>query len=47
MDKWKDEKLFEELSAKEYDSLSEEEKKLLEQLIIEYDAQYGYSDADD
>ena len=42
MDKWADEELFEELSARDYDSLSEEEKSSLEQLCIEYDAECGY-----
>lgn len=42
MDKWADEDLFEELSARDYDSLTEEEKGLLEQLSVEYDAEYGY-----
>ena len=47
MKEWADEKLFEELSSRDYDSLSEDEKQLLEQLTIEYDAEYGYSDEDD
>lgn len=42
MDKWADEELFEELSARDYDSLTEQEKELLEQLTIEYDAECGY-----
>ena len=42
MGKWVDEELFEELSARDYDSLTEEEKGLLEQLCVEYDAEYGY-----
>lgn len=42
MDKWADEDLFEELSARDYNSLTEEEKGLLEQLSVEYDAEYGY-----
>ena len=42
MDKWADEDLFEELSARDYDTLTEEEKGLLEQLCVEYDAEYGY-----
>ena len=42
MAKWADEDLFEELSARDYDSLTEEEKGLLEQLSVEYDAEYGY-----
>lgn len=42
MDKWADEDLFEELSARDYDSLTEVEKGLLEQLCIEYDAEAGY-----
>ena len=46
MDKWADEELFEELSARDYDSLSEEEKGLLEQLTIEYDAEFGYFEDD-
>lgn len=43
MDKWADEELFEELSARDYDSLTEEEKSLLEQLCIEYEAECGCS----
>ena len=39
MAKWADEELFEELSARDYDSLTEEEKGLL---CVEYDAEYGY-----
>ncbi len=42
MAKWADEDLFEELSARDYDSLTEEEKGLLEQISVEYDAEYGY-----
>lgn len=42
MAKWADEELFEELSARDYDSLTEEEKGLLEQLCVEYDAECGY-----
>ena len=42
MDKRADEELFEELFARDYDSLTEEEKGLLEQLCVEYDAEYGY-----
>lgn len=42
MVKWADEDLFEELSARDYNSLTEEEKDLLEQLSVEYDAEYGY-----
>lgn len=33
MDKWADEELFEELSARDYDTLTDEEKSLLEQLM--------------
>ena len=39
MDKWADEELFNELSARDYDSLTDQEKELLEQLTIEYDAE--------
>ena len=39
MAKWADEELFEELSARDYDSLTEEEKGLFEQLCLEYDAE--------
>lgn len=39
---WKDEDLFDELSVRDYDSLTNEEKQLLEQLTIEYDAECGY-----
>lgn len=46
MDKWADEALFEGLSARDYDSLSEKEKGLLEQLTIEYDAEFGYIEDD-
>lgn len=46
MDKWADKGLFEELSTRDYDSLSEEEKGLLEQLTIEYDAEFGYFEDD-
>lgn len=42
MAKWDDEDLFEELSARDYDTLTEEEKCLLEQLCVEYDAEAGY-----
>ena len=42
MAKWADENLFEELSARDYDTLTEEEKSLLEQLCVEYDAEAGY-----
>ena len=43
---WKDEDLFDELSARDYDSLTNEEKQLLEQLTIEYDAECGYFEDD-
>ena len=43
---WNDEDLFDELSARDYDSLTNEEKQLLEQLTIEYDAACGYFEDD-
>ena len=46
MGKWADEDLFEELSARDYDSLTDREKELLEQLTIEYDAEAGYFEDD-
>lgn len=46
MNKWSDEELFEALSARDYEDLSEDEKQLLEQLVIEYDAEYGYFEDD-
>ena len=46
MAKWADEGLFEELSSRDYESLTEKEKGLLEQLIIEYDAEFGYYEDD-
>ncbi|MCF0127410.1 MAG: hypothetical protein HUJ70_02515 [Pseudobutyrivibrio sp.] len=49
MDKWEDEELFEELSARadrDYDSLTEHEKNLLEQLTVEHDAMCGYFEDD-
>lgn len=35
-------RLFDELSDRDYDSLSSEEKSLLLQLEVEYDAECGY-----
>lgn len=46
MAKWADEELFEELSSRDYESLTEKEKGLLEQLTIEYDAEFGYYEDD-
>lgn len=46
MAKWADEELFEELSSRDYESLTEKEKRLLEQLTIEYDAEFGYYEDD-
>ena len=46
MAKWADEELFEELSSRDYESLTKKEKGLLEQLTIEYDAEFGYYEDD-
>lgn len=42
-----DEELFDEFAKIDYDTLTEDEQQLLEQLTIEYDAEFGYCEEDD
>lgn len=46
MEKRADGELLESLSSRDYELLSDQEKELLEQLTIEYNAEFGYFEDD-